>query len=142
MWLARVGPSPLDPWRYAMGWGEVAARNHARRLEREGWLERVRRLRGDGSLFFVTRKGVRMLDVPLMGCTTPTPTWWAHDVACAWTAAWLAVREPRRSSSLQYTMRVFRSLSSRPHAASREAIMARSCTACRSLRAWTMMSSQ
>ena len=92
MWLARVGPSPLDPWRYAMGWSEVAARNHARRLEREGWLERVPMLRGEGSLFLATRKGVRMLGVPLIGCTTPAPTWWAHDVACAWTAAWMTVR--------------------------------------------------
>jgi len=25
-WLATVGPSPLDPWRFAMGWSEVAAR--------------------------------------------------------------------------------------------------------------------
>ena len=91
-WLARVGPSPLDPWRYAMGWSEVAARNHARRLEREGWLERVPMLRGEGSLFFATRNGVRMLGVPLIGCATPAPTWWAHDVACAWTAAWLTVR--------------------------------------------------
>ena len=92
MWLARVGPSPLDPWRFAMGWSEVAARNHARRLEREGWLERVPMLRGEGSLFFATRKGVRMLGVPLIGCTTPAPIWWAHDVACAWTAAWMTVR--------------------------------------------------
>ena len=22
----------------------------------------------------------------------PAPTWWAHDCACAWTAAWLSVR--------------------------------------------------
>jgi len=94
-WLARVGPSPLDPWRYAMGWSEVAARNHARRLEREGWIERVPMLRGDGSLFFVTRKGVRMLGVALIGSTKPAPTWWAHDVGCAWTAAWMSVR--RRS---------------------------------------------
>ena len=35
--------------------------------------------------------------------------------------------EPRRSASLQYTMRVFCSLSSRPHSASRVAIAARSC---------------
>ena len=95
MWLARVGPSPLDPWRFAMGWSEVAARNHARRLEREGWLERVPMLRGEGSLFFATRKGVRMLGVPLIGCTTPAPIWWAHDVACAWTAAWMTVRGRR-----------------------------------------------
>ncbi len=75
-----------------MGWSEVAARNHARRLEREGWIERVPMLRGDGSLFSATRKGVRMLGVPLIGCTTPAPTSWAHDVACAWTAAWMTVR--------------------------------------------------
>jgi hypothetical protein len=33
-----------------------------------------------------------MLGVPLIGSTTPAPTWLAHDVACAWTAAWMAVR--------------------------------------------------
>lgn len=104
-WLARVGPSPLDPWRYAMGWSEVAARNHARRLEREGWLERCPMVRGEGSLFFATRKGVMVLGVPLIGCTTPAPTWWAHDSGCAWTAAWLSVRGrkflgPRNSSTV------------------------------------------
>jgi hypothetical protein len=95
MWLARVGPSPLDPWRFAMQWSEVAARNHARRLEREGWLERVPMLRGEGSLFFATRKGVRVLGVPLIGCTTPAPTWWAHYSASAWTAAWMTLRGRR-----------------------------------------------
>lgn len=69
------GQSPLGPWRFAMGWSEVAARNHARRLEREGWRERVPMLRGEGSVFFATRKGVRMLGVLLIGCTTPAPTW-------------------------------------------------------------------
>jgi hypothetical protein len=91
-WLARVGPSPLDPWRFVMGWSEVAARNHARRLEREGWLGRCPMTRGGGSLFFVTRKGVLVLGVPLIGSTMPAPTWWAHHSACAWTAAWLALR--------------------------------------------------
>jgi hypothetical protein len=75
-----------------MGWSEVAARNHARRLEREGWLERVAMVRGEGSLFFATRKGVLVLGLPLIGRTTPAPTWWAHDSACAWTAAWMTVR--------------------------------------------------
>ena len=70
-WLATAGPSPLDPWRYAMGWSEVAARNHARRLERQGWLERCPMLRGQGSLFLATRKGVLVLG-------PPEPTWWAH----------------------------------------------------------------
>jgi hypothetical protein len=91
-WLARVGPSPLDPWRYAMGWSEVAARNHARRLEREGWLERCPTVRGNGSLFLATRKGIRVLGLSLIAATTPAPGTWAHDAACAWTAAWLGVR--------------------------------------------------
>ncbi len=91
-WLARVGPSPLDPWRYAMGWSEVAARNHARRLEREGWLERCPMVRGDGSLFLATRKGIRVLGLALIAASTPAPTTWAHDSACAWTAAWLTLR--------------------------------------------------
>ncbi len=91
-WLARVGPSPLDPWRYAMGWSEVAARNHARRLEREGWLARCPMVRGDGSLFTATRKGIRVLGLPLIAATIPAPTTWAHDSACAWTAAWLTLR--------------------------------------------------
>lgn len=91
-WLARVGPSPLDPWRFAMGWSEVAARHHARRLEREGWLERVPMTRGHGSLSFATRRGVSVLGLPLIACTTPSPTWWAHDVACAWAAAWMTLR--------------------------------------------------
>jgi len=91
-WLARVGPSPLDPWRYAMGWSEVAARNHARRLEREGWLERCPMVRGQGSLFLATRKGILVLGQPLIAATTPAPPTWAHDSACAWTAAWLTVR--------------------------------------------------
>ncbi len=49
-------------------------------------------VRGEGSLFFATRRGVPVLGVPLIGCTTPSPTWWAHDSACAWTAAWMTVR--------------------------------------------------
>lgn len=91
-WLARVGPSPLEPWRYAMGWSEVAARNHARRLEREGWLERCPMVRGQGSLFLATRKGILVLGLPLIAAKTPAPTTWAHDSACAWTAAWLTLR--------------------------------------------------
>jgi hypothetical protein len=37
-------------------------------------------------------------DDPLLGQpsvsaeSAPAPTWWAHDCACAWTAAWLTLR--------------------------------------------------
>jgi hypothetical protein len=92
-WLARVGPSPLDPWRLVMGWSEVAARSHARRLEDAGWLARYPMTRGDGSLFLATRAGVRVLGLPVRPAVAPAPTWWAHHCACAWTAAYLDLRE-------------------------------------------------
>lgn len=91
-WLARVGPAPLDAWRCAMGWSEVAARSHARRLEREGWLERYPMTRGEGSLFAVTRTGVAMAGVAVRAAGPPAPTWWAHLSGCAWAAAWMTAR--------------------------------------------------
>lgn len=91
-WLARVGPAPLGAWRCAMGWSEVAARSHARRLEREGWLERHPMTRGQGSLFVATATGVRVAGVPVRAAVTPAPTWWAHLSGCAWAAAWLTAR--------------------------------------------------
>ena len=75
-----------------MGWSEVAARSHARRLEREGWLTRYPMKRGDGSLFVATKRGVRMTDLPVTAAVAPAATWWAHLSACAWVAAWLTVR--------------------------------------------------
>ena len=49
-------------------------------------------LRGDGSLLVATRRGVRMTGLAVSAPAAPEPTWWAHDCACAWTAAWLTVR--------------------------------------------------
>src|SRR2546421_12938743 len=92
-WLARVGPAPLDAWRCAMGWSEVAARSHARRLEREGWLERHRMTRGQGSLFVATRTGVRVAGVSVRAAVAPAPTWWAHLSGRAWAAAWVTARD-------------------------------------------------
>jgi hypothetical protein len=91
-WLARVGPAPLEAWRCAMGWSEVATRNHARRLEREGWLERHPMTRGQGSLFIATRTGVAVLGISVRAAGPPAPTWWAHHCGCAWAAAWLTAR--------------------------------------------------
>jgi hypothetical protein len=31
----------------------------------------------------------------LIAASTPSPVWWAHDSACAWTAAWLTLRRRR-----------------------------------------------
>jgi hypothetical protein len=78
-----------------MGWSEVAARSHARRLENERWLARYPMTRGEGSLFVATRTGVPVLGRPLRPASPPGPTWWAHHCGCAWTAAWLRVRDRR-----------------------------------------------
>ena len=75
-----------------MGWCSSVAGSHARRLERQGWLERHRMTRGQGSLLVATRRGVRMSGLAVSAPAAPAPTWWAHDCACAWTAAWLSVR--------------------------------------------------
>ena len=48
--------------------------------------------RGKGSLLVATRRGVRMSGLAVGAAATPAPTWWDHDCACAWTAAWLSVR--------------------------------------------------
>jgi hypothetical protein len=92
-WLARVGPAPLDAWRCALGWSEVAARSHARRLETQGWLARYPMTRGDGSLFVATRTGIRVLGLSLRASGVPAPTWWAHHCGCAWAAAYLQLPE-------------------------------------------------
>ena len=76
-----------------MGWVNDTARSHARRLEQEGWLERHAMTRGSGSLFVATSAGVRFAGLALRPAGPPSPVWWAHDCACAWTAAWLTVRE-------------------------------------------------
>jgi hypothetical protein len=75
-----------------MGWSEVAARSHARRLESDGWLCRYPMKRGERSLFVATWRGVRMTDLPVTAAVAPAATWWAHLSACAWVAAWLTSR--------------------------------------------------
>jgi hypothetical protein len=75
-----------------MGCSEVAARSHARRLEREGWLARFPMTRGEGSLFVATRTGISVLGLRLRAAGSPAPTWWAHHCGCAWVAAWLMLR--------------------------------------------------
>ncbi len=117
-WLVRVGTAPMEAWACAMGWGDRVARSHAMRLEREGWLERHPMIRGEGSLVVATRRGVRMSGLTVSAPAAPEPTWWAHDCACAWTAAWLGVNgamwrgprevlaDPDMKRQLQWSTRV------------------------------------
>ncbi len=92
-WLARIGPCPLDAWRHAMGWSEVAARSHARRLEREGWLARYPMTRGEGCLFMATRPGVSAAGVAAKPMRDESaPALWSHQCATAWAATWTHLR--------------------------------------------------
>ena len=92
-WLARVGPAPLGAWGVAMGWGQAAVYSHARRLRVEGWLERCSRTRGEGSLIYASRTGIRCAGVAAAAVEKrPAPVTWPHCEACAWTAAWLTAR--------------------------------------------------
>jgi hypothetical protein len=74
-----------------MGWGETAAKSHARRLVGEGYVARHAMTRGLGSLLVASRRGAGAIGLSGLGApAAPAPTWWAHDCACAWTAAWLS----------------------------------------------------
>jgi hypothetical protein len=92
-WLAKVGPSPLEAFGVAMGWGQATAYSHAQRLRAEGWAEARRRVLGEGSLVYASRTGVRLSGVEAAVLNRkPTAVSWPHYEACAWTAAWLTAR--------------------------------------------------
>lgn len=92
-WLCRVGPAPVEAWRLALGWAAPTAADHARRLERAGWLRRWPTSYGEGSLLAPTREGVLRCGLEVLAPRrAPGPTWWAHLRACAWAAAWLTRR--------------------------------------------------
>jgi hypothetical protein len=93
-WLARVGPAPGDPWRMAMGWSERVAYSHAERLRAAGWLARCSTSLGNGALLYATAGGVGVAGVAAAPVRrAPAPVWWEHCRACAWTAAWLTLRD-------------------------------------------------
>ena len=91
-WLCRVGPAPLEAWAAAMGWSESAAYSHARRLEREGWLERYPMRLGEGRLLVASGTGVRMSAVAVRAARAPTAPRWAQLSATGWVAAWASAR--------------------------------------------------
>lgn len=92
-WLSSVGPSPLEAWATAMGWGRSAVYSHAARLVDRGWAGRSAMAHGTGSLIYPTRDGVQVAGIPAVALSSaPAPTTWAHCEACAWVAAWLTAR--------------------------------------------------
>jgi hypothetical protein len=92
-WLVGVGAVPLGVWGVAMGWGQAAVYSHARRLRVSGWVLTCSRTRGEGSLIYATRAGVRISGVSASSLDgPPAPVSWPHVEACAWTAAWLTAR--------------------------------------------------
>ena len=92
-WLARVGASPSLPLQLVMGCSERVARDHVRRLETAGLVQRTAMRRGDGALVMVTRAGALEAGHPARrALRSLSPTGWAHASACAWVSAWLHLR--------------------------------------------------
>jgi hypothetical protein len=92
-WLARVGPATAETVAVAFAWTERRALQCVAQLETDGWIRRQAMTRGDGSLLLVTPGGVdRVRGTARAPSRPPSPTWWSHHVACAWTAAWFTVR--------------------------------------------------
>lgn len=92
-WLASVGPAPRDAWSAAMSWATSTTLSHAARLIEAGLVGTCSMRRGQGSLFYATRLGVRDTAIIATAQTAPpAPSTWAHWSGCAWTAAWLKSR--------------------------------------------------
>jgi len=92
-WLARVGAAPAEAVQLVMGCSERVARDHIRRLEIAGLVQRRTMRRGDGALVVLTRAGALEAGCPARRAVrTVGPTTWAHTTACAWVSAWLEVR--------------------------------------------------
>jgi hypothetical protein len=91
-WVAGVGPSPLAAVAAALGWSDQLSWRWSRQLVAAGWVERMPMTRGEGSLLFATSAGAEMAGGEVGPPRPPAPTWWAHLVACAWTAAWFTSR--------------------------------------------------
>lgn len=92
-WLSSVGPSSPEAWGVAMRWGERAVYSHAQRLRAAGWMAVCPRTRGEGSLVYATRAGVRRCGRRAAVVErAPSPISWLHCDASAWTSAWLTAR--------------------------------------------------
>jgi hypothetical protein len=82
---------------------ERVVRRHVSRLEAAGWLGRMPWVWGEGSVVWLTRTGLRGVDLGAVRAvkTPPSPTTVAHGVLVAWSAArmerrglrWLSARE-------------------------------------------------
>jgi hypothetical protein len=92
-----VGGAPQEPLRLAMGWSEMLAYDHVRRLVGAGLVRRVPMTRGDGSLIIATPAGATIAGYQASRAprSAGRPTW-AQTCARAWVCAWLDLRMQTR----------------------------------------------
>jgi hypothetical protein len=101
-WVGRLGVVSLPAVEVALSLDGRVVRRHVARLEAAGWLGRAAGVWGEGSVVWLTERGLVAVGLggltPLRASPAPSPTLTAHGVQVAWSAAW-AERRGRDWSS-------------------------------------------
>lgn len=104
-WVGRLGVVSLPAVQIGLDLDQRVVRRHAARLEEAGWLGRAAGVWGQGSVVWLTPRGLQAVGlggVPAVRADPePSPSLTAHEVQVAWSAArierrglvWLSARE-------------------------------------------------
>lgn len=101
--IGRLGVVSVPAVGVGLDLDERVVRRHVARLEAAGWLGRMPWVWGEGSVVWLTKTGLRSVDLGAVRAVKapPSPTTIAHAVLVAWSAArmerrglrWLSARE-------------------------------------------------
>lgn len=90
-WVGRLGVASLPAAAVGLGLQERVVRRHAARLQEAAWLDRAAGAWGDGSVLWLTHRGMLAIGLgglqPAKAGSAPSPTLIAHTVRVSWSAA-------------------------------------------------------
>ena len=90
-WVGRLGVASLPAAAAGLGLQERVVRRHAARLQEAAWLDRAPGPWGDGSVLWLTHRGMLAVGLaglqPVKAGSAPSPTLIAHAVRVSWSAA-------------------------------------------------------
>ena len=104
-WVGRLGVVPLPAVAVGLDLQERVVRRHAARLQEAGWLGRAAGMWGEGSVVWMTERGLGAVGLgglqAVRASSTPSPSLTTHGVLVGWSAAraqrrghvWLSARE-------------------------------------------------